>query len=66
MAVFDITNPHRVSFIDMIVTDGDIAPEGLAAYQHRGNFYLAIANEVSNTTTLYSLERDRRHHGRNR
>jgi hypothetical protein len=62
VAVFDITNPHRVGFIDMIVTDGDISPEGLAAYHHRGNFYLAIANEVSNTTTLYSLER--RHPGK--
>lgn len=66
VAVFDITNPHRVGFIDMIVTDGDISPEGLAAYQQRGNFYLAIANEVSNTTTLYSLERERKHHDRNR
>jgi len=57
VAVFDVTNPRDVAFIDMIVTDGDRAPEGLAAYRFRGNFYLAIANEVSNTTTLYSLER---------
>jgi hypothetical protein len=57
VAVFDITNPRRVAFIDMIVTDGDLSPEGMVAYHHRGNFYLAIANEVSNTTTLYSLER---------
>lgn len=71
VAVFDITNPRRVAFIDMIVTDGDLSPEGMAAYHHRGNFYLAIANEVSNTTTLYSLERrlyslERRHARRGR
>lgn len=57
VAVFDITDPHQVSFIDMIVTDGDLAPEGLVAYHQRGNFYLAAANEVSGTTTVYSLER---------
>lgn len=60
VAVFDITNPQRVSFVDMIVTDGDISPEGLSAYTYRGQHYLAIANEVSNTTTLYRLERSRR------
>lgn len=59
VAVFDISDPHDVGFIDMIVTDGDVSPEGLAAYQHKGDFYLAIANEVSNTTTLYRIERQR-------
>ncbi len=62
VAVFDVTSPHNVSFVDMIVTDGDLAPEGLAAYHHRGNFYLAIANETApsggtSNTTLYQLER---------
>lgn len=60
VAVFDITDPADVSFVDMIVTDGDVSPEGLAAFHHRGDFYLAIANEVSNTTTLYAIERERR------
>ncbi len=57
IAVFDISNPREVEFIDMLVTEGDVSPEGLAAYHYRGNFYLAIANEVSNTTTLYAIER---------
>jgi hypothetical protein len=56
VAVFDITDPTDVSFIDMIVTDGDVAPEGLTVYKHRGDYYLAIANEVSNTTTIYRVE----------
>lgn len=60
VAVFDITNPSQVSFVDMIVTDGDLSPEGLAAYHYRGEFYLAIANEVSRTTTLYKLAGTRR------
>jgi len=68
VAIFDVTNPRRVSFVDMIVTPGDLAPEGLAAYKDRGNFYLAIANETvaagaaTSNTTLYLLERARPHH----
>jgi hypothetical protein len=58
--VFDITEPALSTYVDMIVTDGDIAPEGLTAYRHRGDYYLAIANEVSRTTTLY--RKDRAHH----
>ncbi|MFN0039707.1 MAG: choice-of-anchor I family protein [Burkholderiales bacterium] len=61
VAVFDITRPTEVRFVDIIVTDGDVSPEGLAAYQYRGDFFLAIANEVSRTTTLYKIEKARRH-----
>ncbi len=39
----------------MIVTDGDVSPEGLKSFSIGGNHYLAIANEVSNTTTVYQL-----------
>ncbi len=58
VAVFDITNPYAVSFIDLIVTKGDVAPEGLVAFRNRGDWFLAIANEVSNTTTVYHLTKD--------
>lgn len=58
IAIFDITIPEATQFVDMIVTDGDISPEGLAVYQTLGQHYLAMANEVSNTTTLYRLGRD--------
>lgn len=60
VAVFDVTVPAKTTYIDMIVTDGDVAPEGLVAYHYRGDFYLAIANEVSKTTTLYRIDRARR------
>ena len=62
VAVFDITDLDAVTFVDMIVTTGDLSPEGLAAYKYRGKFYLAIANEVpapgisTTHTTLYRLD----------
>ena len=55
IAIYDITDPANASFVDMIVTDGDRAPEGLKGFTIGGISYLAIANEVSNTTTLYQL-----------
>src|SRR5262245_2747311 len=62
VAIFDITNLDDVTFVDMIVTTGDLSPEGLAAYKYQGNYYLAISNEVpapgvaTSNTTLYLLE----------
>ncbi len=62
VAIFDITNPHEAKFLDMIVTEGDVSPEGLAPFKFRGNHYLAIANEVSveedgpTNTTLYRID----------
>lgn len=55
VAIFDVTNPASASFIDMIVSDGDLAPEGLKGFKMGGMHYLAVANEVSNTTSVYSL-----------
>lgn len=55
VAIFDITNPANASFVDMVVTPGDVSPEGLKAFSMDGKHYLATANEVSNTTMLYSL-----------
>lgn len=55
VAVYDITDPASASFIDMIVTNGDVAPEGLKGFTANGMHYLAIANEGTNTTSLYAL-----------
>jgi hypothetical protein len=55
VAVYDITDPANASFLDMIVIGGDVAPEGMKAFFMDGKYYLAIANEVSNTTTLYGI-----------
>ena len=62
VAIFDITQPAAVQFIDMIDTPGDLAPEGLVAFRSRGVYYLAIANETiavgqsTSNTTLYAIE----------
>lgn len=55
IGIFDITDPANSSFIDFIVTNGDTAPEGLEGFILNGEYYLAIANEGSNTTTVYNL-----------
>lgn len=55
VAVYDITDPANAFMVDMIVTPGDVAPEGLTVFEQGGMNYLAIANETSNTTTLYAL-----------
>lgn len=56
IALFDITNPYNVQFIDMIVSPGDRAPEGIKAFRGAdGDYYLVFANEASNTTSLYRL-----------
>jgi DNA-binding beta-propeller fold protein YncE len=62
VAIFDVSDLASVRFVDMIVTDGDLSPEGIAAYKHRGRYYLAIPGEVPAAgqttchTTLYALE----------
>lgn len=55
VALYDVTDPTQASFIDMIVTDGDLAPEGIEAFTFNGLTYLSVTNETSNTTSLYSL-----------
>jgi len=59
VAVYDITDPANASFLDMLVTDGDLAPEGIQIFESNGKNYLSIANESRDgepkTTTLYSL-----------
>ncbi len=55
IAVFDITDPAQSSFVRMLKTDGDMAPEGLKGYALGGNYYLAYSSEVSSTTTVYQL-----------
>ncbi|RPI47354.1 MAG: PEP-CTERM sorting domain-containing protein [Betaproteobacteria bacterium] len=39
----------------MIVSEGDVSPEGLVAYELDGTYYLAFSNEVSGTTTAFTL-----------
>ena len=55
IAVFDITDPLNASFVRMLVSDGDVSPEGLKGYLLDGQYYLALSNEVTNTTSVFQL-----------
>ena len=61
VAVFDVTDPYEAEYLDLIVTPGDLSPEGLAAFSYHGEYYLAIAQEVraagttGTHTTLYRV-----------
>jgi DNA-binding beta-propeller fold protein YncE len=54
--VWDLSDRDNVTFIDMLFTAGDISPEGLGFFTDDGRGYLAVANEVSGTTSLYSVQ----------
>lgn len=55
IAVYDITDPHDVRYIDMIVSDDDRSPEGLTAFKVGSRYYVAAAHEVSDTTSLFEV-----------
>lgn len=64
-AIYDITDPRDVEYIDMIVSEGDVAPEGLTAFRAGWRHFVAVANEVSDTTSLFEIDL-RRHPHRSR
>ncbi|MCP5145153.1 MAG: choice-of-anchor I family protein [Gammaproteobacteria bacterium] len=53
--IWDLTDLGDINFIDMLFADGDIGPEGLTYFTLGNTGYLGIANEISGTTSLYSL-----------
>ncbi|MEQ8233766.1 MAG: choice-of-anchor I family protein [Gammaproteobacteria bacterium] len=53
--VFDISNPVNALFLAVLETAGDVGPEGLTVFEMAGEVFVAIANEVSGTTTLYNV-----------
>lgn len=55
VAVFDITDPYQVSFVRMLVADGSRSPEGLKGFRMGDDYYLALSNEVTNTTAVFYL-----------
>ncbi len=56
--IYDITNPFAAEFVQYIRSDEDISPEGLTFISDidspNGDNLLIVANEVSNTLTVYS------------
>lgn len=55
IGVFEVVSPTDFRFLDMILTAGDVGPEGLAFFRNGQGGFLAVANEVSATTTLYRI-----------
>jgi predicted extracellular nuclease/2',3'-cyclic-nucleotide 2'-phosphodiesterase (5'-nucleotidase family) len=57
-AVYDVTNPAAPVFVQYLATSGDISPEGLefiaAADSPTGQPLVVVANEVSNSLSVYS------------
>jgi YVTN family beta-propeller protein len=53
IAVFDISDPANGSFVKMLLTGAtETRPEGLYAFEMDGFYWLAVANEGSNSTTF--------------
>lgn len=55
VAMFDITDPTAPTFIDFLVDAQSVSPEGLFAYTFGSRTFLAVANEVSATTSLFEI-----------
>ncbi len=60
--VFDVTNPAAVSFTTLCTRSGDLNPEGMlniaATDSPTGKPLLLVANEVSNTLSVYEITPD--------
>lgn len=53
--VWDLTDLNSPAFLDMLFTGGDVGPEGLSFFSNAQGSYLAVANEVSETTSRYKV-----------
>lgn len=53
--VWELNDINDPTFLDMIFTQGDIGPEGLHVFSNSHGSFLAVANEVSGTTSLYRV-----------
>jgi len=53
--VWDLTNLNDIKFLDMLFTTGDVGPEGLSFFTNKDGSFLAVSNEVSETTSLYRV-----------
>lgn len=53
--VWDLSDLTSIYFLDMMFTAGDTGPEGLSFFSTAEGAFLAVANEVSETTTLYRV-----------
>lgn len=52
---WDLTDLSNIAFLEMIFTAGDVSPEGLSFFSNSQGQFLAVANEVSGSTSLYKV-----------
>lgn len=52
---WDLSDLNNIRFLDLIFNDSDISPEGLSFFTNSDGSFLAIANEISGTTSLYKI-----------
>lgn len=55
IAIYDVTRPRAASFLDFIVSPGDLAPEGLVTFARDGRHFLAVSSEGSDSTSLFRI-----------
>jgi|GEM_PF-2674282 len=69
MFVYDISTPAASTMVEYVndidytalpTAAGDLAPEGMVAFEQDSKHYLAVANELSSTLALYELATDGR------
>lgn len=65
--VYDVTSPANASMVEYFndvdysqfpTAAGDLAPEGMIAFEQDGGNYLAVANELSSTLAIFALADD--------
>lgn len=55
IAVYDVTNPAQAVMVDMIVSANDVSPEGLLALTVGRRHFFVVANEISDSTSLFEI-----------
>jgi 3-phytase len=53
--VWDLSDLEHIRFLDIMFVAGDVGPEGLSFFKNDQGSFLAVANEVSATTSLYRV-----------
>lgn len=53
--VWDLTDLANIMYLNTLFTVGDTGPEGLSFFSNAQGSYLAVANEITGTTSLYSV-----------
>lgn len=65
--IYDISNPKKPIMVEYVndidysalpAKSGDLAPEGMVTFQQGSEHYLAVANEMSGTISIYQLADD--------